>query len=120
MSNMKRDQRYWSPKLAWAIALAALAILLFEPFAHAEEKNAIPAGQVVWQHVGRLYINPNTGKAVYAGYLVRLNGITSPLFNGSPSEATAYFTFSTDILTFTPLPNNGDVTLSLVSAGTFS
>jgi hypothetical protein len=79
-----------------------------------------PAAQVVWQHVGRIYVNPNTGKAVYAGYVVHINGITSSLFNGSPSEATAYFTFSTDVLTLTPLPNNGDIALSLVSAGTFS
>jgi hypothetical protein len=75
---------------------------------------------VVWQHVGRIYLNPNTGKAVYAGYLVHINGITSSLFNGSPSEATAFFTFSTDVLSLTPLPKNGDVALSLVSAGTFS
>ena len=83
-------------------------------------QQGIPASQVVWHHVGRIYLNPSTGKAVYAGYLVHINGITSSLFNGSPSEATAYFTFSTDVLSLTPMPNNGDVALSLVSAGTFS
>ncbi|HEY4050969.1 MAG TPA: hypothetical protein VGM27_29245 [Acidobacteriaceae bacterium] len=85
-----------------------------------ETQEAIPANQVVWQHVGRIYLNPNTGKAVYAGYVVHLNGISSSLFNGSPSEATAFFTFSTDVLQLTPLPANGDVALDLVSAGTFS
>jgi hypothetical protein len=88
------------------------------PVAFAEE--GTPAAEVVWQHVGRIYLNPNTGHAVYAGYVVHINGITSSLFNGSPSEATAYFTFSTDVLTLTPMPNNGNVALSLVSAGTFS
>jgi hypothetical protein len=80
----------------------------------------VPAAEVVWQHVGRIYLNPDTGKAIYAGYLVHLNGINIPLFNGSPSESTAYFTFSTDILQLTPMPNDGDIVLSLVSAGTFS
>src|SRR5271166_6192781 len=57
-----------------------------------ETQGGIPANQVVWQHVGRIYVNPNTGKAVYVGYVVHINGIDSSLFNGSPSEATAFFT----------------------------
>ena len=80
----------------------------------------IPAAEVVWQHVGRIYLNPDTGKAVYAGCVVHLDGVNSSLFNRSPSEATAYFTFSTDVFTLTPMPNDGDVALDLVSAGTFS
>ena len=80
----------------------------------------LPASEVVWQHVGRLYVNPNTGKALYVGYLVHIDGITSSLFNGAPSEATAYFTFSTDVLSLTPMPSNGNVGLSLVSAGAFN
>ena len=83
-------------------------------------QDSIPAAEVVWQHVGRIYLNPDTGKAIYAGYVVHLNGINSSLFNGSPSESTAYFTFSTDILQLTPMPNDGDIVLSLVSAGTFN
>jgi hypothetical protein len=83
-----------------------------------------PAGRMVWQHVGRVYLNPN-GQFVYAGYIVHIDGIDIPLFNGSPSEGTAYFTFSTgirppDIGQLTFLPPNGDVNLALVSAGTFS
>ena len=83
-------------------------------------QTGLPASEGVWQHVGRVYLNPNTGKAVYVGYLVHIAGITSSLFDGQPSEATAYFTFSTDVLSLTPLPNNGNVALSLVSAGTFN
>lgn len=68
-------------------------------------------------------MNFDTGQAVYVGYLVHLNPISNSgtsLFSGSPSESTAYFTFSTDILTLTSLPNDGDIVLSLVSAGTFN
>jgi len=100
------------------LALTPNNLVRLTPVAFAQER--IPAAEVVWQHVGRIYLNPDTGKAVYAGYVVHLNGTTSSLFNGSPSEATAYFTFSTDVLTLTPMPNDGDVALDLVSAGTFS
>lgn len=86
----------------------------------APAQDSIPATEVVWQHVGRIYLNPDTGKAIWAGYVVHLHGVNSSLFNGAPSEATAYFTFSTDILQLTPMTNNGDMALSLVSAGTFS
>jgi hypothetical protein len=86
----------------------------------AAQVGTIPANHTVWQHVGRIYLNPTTGQAVYAGYVVHLNGIDSSLFNGAPGEGTAYFTFKTDILQLTPLPNNGDVSLYFVSAGTFS
>ena len=79
-----------------------------------------PTDATVWQHVGRAYLDPSTGKAVYVGYLVHIYGITSSLFNGLASESTAYFTFSTDLLQLTPMPSNGNMALSLVSAGTFN
>jgi hypothetical protein len=113
---MKSCQRHQ----AGTSVLAALTILLFGSFARSEAQEITPASQTVWQHVGRVYLNPTTGMAVYAGYLTHINGMTSSLFNGSPSQATAYFTFSTDVLQLTPLPTNGDVALSFVSAGTFN
>ena len=85
-----------------------------------QAQEAVPAAQVVWQHVGRVYLNPNTGQAVWAGYIVHINGIKPSLFNGVPSETTAYFTFTTDVLSLTPMPNNGDMALSLVSPGTLN
>jgi len=109
--NMKRS--------VFVSLLAALTILFSGTF-NPSEAQATPASHVVWQHVGRIYVNPNTGQAIYAGYLVHLNGIPNPLFNGDASEKTAYFTFHTDVLQLTPLPNNADIVLDLVSAGTFS
>jgi len=94
-------------------------LLLFVAFPLGAQERT-PASHVVWQHVGRIYVNPNTGQAIYAGYLVHLNGVPNPLFNGAPSEKTAYFTFHTDVLQLTPLPNNADIALDLVSARTFS
>lgn len=79
-----------------------------------------PTGRVVWQHVGRVFVNPTTGQFVYVGYLVHIDPIQTSLFNGSPSESTAYFTFSTDVAQLMPIASNNDVSLDLVSAGTFS
>jgi hypothetical protein len=78
------------------------------------------SGEIVWHHVGRVYLNPTNGQFVYTGYLVHIDGIDTSLFNGAPSESTAYFTFSTGVAQLTPLPNNGDVSLDLVSDGTFN
>jgi hypothetical protein len=78
------------------------------------------SGEIVWHHVGRVYLNPTNGQFVYTGYLVHIDGIDTSLFNGAPSESTAYFTFSTDVAQLTPLPENGDVSLDLVSDGTFN
>jgi hypothetical protein len=106
-----------------AIAFSFLALApnnLVSLTSEALAQESVPAAGVVWQHVGRIYLNPDTGKAIWAGHVVHLNGINTPLFNGAPSESTAYFTFSTDILQLTPMPNDGDIALSLVSAGTFS
>ncbi len=86
----------------------------------AQKTQQTPTGRIVWQHVGRVFVNPNTGQFVYVGYLVHIDPVDGSLFNGSPSESTAYFTFSTDLAQLTPLPNNNDAVLDLVSAGTFS
>jgi hypothetical protein len=114
-------------------ALLALAVLFagWQCPARAQEftpdnawkTQGTPAGRVVWQHVGRVYLNPSNGQFVYAGYLVHIDAIDSSLFNGSPSESTAYFTFSTGVAhpaQLTPLPPNNDVDLALVSEGTFN
>ena len=82
-----------------------------------------PSGRTAWHHVGRVFLNPNTGQFVYVGYLVGIDPINGSLFDGPPSENTAYFTFSTGVANpaqLTPLPNNNDVALDLVSAGTFN
>jgi hypothetical protein len=95
----------------------------FKSDSAAQTQQTPPAGRTVWHHVGRVFVNPNTGQFAYVGYLVQIDPINRSLFNGSPSENTAYFTFSTDVAhpaQLTPLPNNNDVALDLVSAGTFN
>ena len=117
---MKNVQHSWKSVQRMLSTVTATTILILGCVAASGAQEGIPATQVVWQHVGRVYLNPNTGQAVWAGYVVHINGINSSLFSGAPSEATAYFTFTTDVLQLTPMPNNGDMALSLVSAGTFN
>jgi hypothetical protein len=117
---MSSNRSHRKSRKAMIGLLVAVTILLLGCLLPSEAQEEIPAAQTVWQHVGRIYVNPSTGKAIYAGYVVHLSGISASLFDGSPSEATAYFTFSTDIISLTPIPSNGDLTLYLVSAGTFN
>jgi len=61
------------------LAFAPNNLVRLTPVAFAQDRNAlftqaswgtqegIPANQVVWRHVGKIYLNPNTGKAVYVG-----------------------------------------------------
>jgi hypothetical protein len=79
-------------------------------------QNKIPIGGVVYNYVGRVYINPETGDGEVAGYFVEIAGIQSP-FQGAPSEATAYFTFRSDPLHSTVLPPNGDLTVTVLNYG---
>ncbi len=109
--NMKRS--------VFVSLLVALTILFAGSFTQSEAQERTPASHVVWQHVGRIYVNFNTLKAVYVGYVVHVNGISTSLFNGDPSEATAFFTFSTDELSLKLMPQNGDLILFLVSKGEF-
>jgi hypothetical protein len=113
--------------LAPGVLALVFAVAGFQTQAHAQDvtpdagwkAQEIPAGRVVWTHVGRVFLNPSNGQFEFVGYLAHIDGIDSSLFNGAPSESTAHFTFSTDVGQLTPLPNDNDVSLNLVSAGTF-
>jgi hypothetical protein len=78
------------------------------------------AGSLATNFVGRFYFNPTTLQGFVVGYLPDVAGVAGPLFNGGPSEATAYFTFRSDVFQFTELPTNGDLQLFLLSAGTYA
>lgn len=89
------------------------------PWAEAQQ---IPAGAVACYFVGRAFLRADLSQGEVVGYFTDIYGIgaSDTLFNGSPSESTAFFTFRSDVLSQTPLPLNGDIGLDLVSAGTFN
>lgn len=82
----------------------------------------IPSSAVACYFVGRGYLNPVNGQGEVVGYFTDINGVgaSDALFNGPPSENTAFFTFRTDVFSLAPLPSNGAFTLDLVSAGEFN
>ena len=84
---------------------------------------ATPASAVACHFVVRGYLNIGAngqGVAEVAGYITDIPRISDPLFNGSPSEKTAFLTFRSDLVTLTPLPPNGVVNLERACAGTFN
>lgn len=88
-------------------------------FVQLEDSDKHPASRVVWHHVARALLNPNgTGQVI--GYASQIDGVAGSVFNGTPSEATAFFTFRTDTFSLTPLPDNGDVHVTLLSPGTLN
>ena len=101
------------------ILMSAFTMLLMGGASMAEAQT-IPPSAVVCNLVGRLYLDPNTGKAEVGGYFTDINGIggSDSLFNGTPSENTAFFTFHTTV-SISSLPSNGDITPLLGSAGLY-
>lgn len=94
------------PRRILISALTALMIV----WVSAAEAQSIPSSAVVCYLVGRIYFD-NNGNAEVAGYFTDINGIgaSDSLFNGTPSESTAFFTFHTTV-SISSLPSNGDVT----------
>lgn len=76
-------------------------------------------GEVGWHSVARTSLNSFTGSAFAYGFYSLINGISDSLFNGTPGEATAHFTFRSNVTTFAPLSPNGTQTLVLVPGATF-
>jgi hypothetical protein len=99
------------------VGLLVWSIVLFcGEFRQAKAQHAIPAGQVAWHFLNRVLINPTSGEAEVIGYFAFIAGIPGPLFSGSPSEATAFFTFKTSVPSSSVLAN-GPVSLTLLSPG---
>jgi len=106
----------YSSKRIMGMALALLAGGL----ANTVEAQPTGAGGLVAHYVARIYIDPGTGHAQCVGYFTNIAGITAPVFNGTPGEGTAYFTFRSDVFQLSPLPANGDLQPDLFSAGNYA
>lgn len=81
---------------------------------------SLHAGQNAWLGQARGFINPSTGTAQVAGYLLFVEGAPGPFFSGNPSEATAFFTLRSDTLSLSPPIANADVSATIFSPGTFT
>ena len=75
--------------------------------ATAQPGNSIASGRTVLTFVNRLLINPP--QVLVFGYFPTLQGIPEPMFSGTPSENTAYFTWSLDAAGARQI-QNGDAT----------
>jgi hypothetical protein len=104
------------------IFLSALSLLVMG-WLSVVEADPIPAAAVSCHFSGRAYQTfdgNGQGAGEVAGYFIDIDGISSPLFNGPPSEKTAFFTFRSNQFLLEPRADNGSITLYRVSPGTFN
>jgi hypothetical protein len=77
--------------------MLTLAILVGGLLFPAEAQKAPPSA-VACNFVGRFYLNPISLQGEVVGYFTNIRGIfdgmSTPLFNGTPSERTAFFSHS--------------------------
>jgi hypothetical protein len=99
-------------------ALAIAAVSIFASSAWGESEGRVLAGQVAYHYVGRVTLDLSKGTATILAYVTHLEGVppATPLFNGNPSESTAFFTIRADA-TFQFLAPNGDVSPVLTNPG---
>lgn len=84
----------------------------------AVSENRVSTGTIVYNYVGRIYIDPATGTGQVAGYFPSIASIgIDKAFQGTPTEATAFFTYRSEPLRFTNLPSDGDTAITLLDAG---
>jgi hypothetical protein len=101
--------QFW--RLAWVTGTLLISTQI--PISGAE-----PGGQVASHGLERDAVNAD-GTGEGAGYFTFIAGITGTLFSGTPSEATAFFTFRTDQFS-TGVISNGSVTALLHPPGRFT
>jgi hypothetical protein len=87
------------------LGLALLSLLFAPEQASAQQK--LPNGSIAAQVVGRIKVQSDFSIRMY-GYFTSMEGISGPIFNGSPSENTAMFTFAADT-TSAAIIKNGDL-----------
>lgn len=101
------------------IAAVSLSVLPLGPLAVSHAQQVQP-GEVAFYFVGRALLNPSTGQGQVVGFLTDIKGISGPFFSGTPNEATAFFTFRSDLFSLRPLTADGNLASTIVSCGTFS
>src|ERR1017187_9723207 len=89
------------------LATALLALAVSIPPMLAQEGRP-PVGRVAYHFVARLLQSP-TGTFFVIGYVNFLDGVSAPLFDGTPGEKTALMTFRSDVFSATQQLSNGNV-----------
>jgi len=85
-----KNGRHWKSIPPLLGLLVATTILLLACLATSEAQEGVPAANVVCQHVGRIYLNPSTGKAVWADYAVHSDRTT--VHSSAARQARPQFT----------------------------
>jgi hypothetical protein len=106
-------------KMPTAIVYAAVALTtIFAGLDSAASDQRTGSLPVACNYIGRGYVNPEALQGTAVAYFTNIPGISGSLFNGSPSEKTAFFTWRQEN-SLTQLPMNGSFGFYLGSAGSF-
>jgi hypothetical protein len=101
--------------------VASLGISLSGSYSQLKAQTiAAPVGAAAWYQVGRTAVNPATGAGFAYGYYTQIAGLSGLLFNGAPSESTAFFTFRTSEFQLIPVKTNSDINMAIVTPDTFN
>jgi len=92
------------------LATALLAVAVSIPPMLAQEGRP-PIGRVAYHFVARLLQSP-TGTFFVIGYVNFLDGVSAPLFDGTPGEKTALMTFRSDVFSATQISNGNVLVLN--------
>src|ERR1035437_9175635 len=93
-----------------ATALLMLAIAVAPALA---QEGRPPAGRVAYHFLARLLQGPSGFFVI--GYVNFVDGVSAPLFDGTPGEKTALMTFRSDVFSAAPLFNGNVVALNWAS-----
>jgi len=89
------------------LVMALLALAVSIPPMLAQEGRP-PVGRVAYHFVARLLQSP-TGTFFVIGYVNFLDGVSAPLFDGTPGVTTAVMTFRSGVFSATQQLSNGNV-----------
>jgi hypothetical protein len=97
--------------------LTTLAVSVFISQANGDDR--VPTSRIAEHAVCRALFAPPAGAtAQVLCYLAFIDGISGSVFSGTPSEATAFFTLRTDVVSAQTI-TNGNIAVILQSAGTY-
>jgi hypothetical protein len=113
---MRKDATKEEEMNRWVQQVLVLIAVLTAVVPLGVSQDRLSIGTVAYNYVGRIYIDPVSGTGEVAGYFTSVAGIQNA-FQGTPSEATAYFTYRSDPLSFTALPADVDTAITLLNAG---
>src|ERR1035437_7380885 len=109
--RQKKERKMQTIKFRGSFLATALLMLAIAVAPALAQEGRPPAGRVAYHFVSRLLQSPS-GTFFVIGYVNFLDGVSAPLFTGTPGEKTALITFRSNVISAAPLLNGNVVVLN--------